>query len=64
MPKLKDRGFVDNNILPIKMGSKKYKSFKGAVNSVAKKKGLSKDRAAAYVATIDRKQHPKNKKKK
>ena len=50
--------------MPIKMGKKKYKSFKGAVNSVSKKKGLSKERAAAYVATIDRKQHPKNKKKK
>lgn len=46
------------------MGSKKYKSFKGAVNSVAKKKGMSKERAAAYVSEIDRKQHPKKKKKK
>lgn len=50
--------------MPIKMGKKKYKSFGGAAAAIAKKKGISKERAAAYVATIDRKQHPKKKGKK
>jgi hypothetical protein len=47
--------------MPIKMGKKKYKSFGGAVKAVQKKKGWSKARASAYVATIDRKQHKKKK---
>lgn len=47
--------------MPISMGKKKYKSFKGAANAIAKKKGLSKERASAYVASIDRKQHKKKK---
>ena len=45
------------------MGKKKFKTFAGAAKSVAKKKGLSKKRAAAYVAAIDRKQHPKRKRR-
>ena len=49
--------------MPIKMGKKKYKTFGRATTAVAKKKGLSKARAAAYVASIDRKQHPKRKKR-
>jgi hypothetical protein len=44
------------------MGSKKYKSFDSAANAVAKKKGISKEKANAYVAAVDRKQHPKPKK--
>lgn len=47
--------------MPIRMGKKKYKSFGGAVKAVMKKKGLSKKRASAYVATIDRRQNKKNK---
>ena len=39
------------------MGKKKYKSFGKATAAVAKKKGLSKKRAAAYVATVERKQN-------
>lgn len=47
--------------MPLKINKKKYKSFKGAANAIAKKKGLSKERAAAYTAVIDRKQHKKKK---
>lgn len=47
--------------MPIRMGKKKYKTFKGAVRAVMKKKGLSKKRASAYVATVDRKEHKKKK---
>jgi hypothetical protein len=51
----------NNYTLPIKMGKKKYKSFDTAVAAVAKKKGISKERAKAYVAVVDRKQHKKKK---
>jgi hypothetical protein len=51
-----------NYTMPIKMGKKKYKSFDTAAAAVAKKKGISKERAKAYVAVIDRKQHKKKKK--
>ena len=51
----------NNYTLPIKMGKKKYKSFDTAVAAVAKKKGISKVRAKAYVAVVDRKQHKKKK---
>lgn len=44
------------------MGSKKYKTFDGAVKSVMNSKGMSKEKASAYVASIDKKQHPKKKK--
>lgn len=47
--------------MPIKMGKKKYKSFDTAAAAVAKKKGISKERAKAYVAVVDRKQHKKKK---
>jgi hypothetical protein len=47
--------------MPIKTGKKKYKSFNTAAVAVAKKKGISKERAKAYVAVIDRKQHKKKK---
>ena len=36
------------------MGKKKYKTFGKAVAAVQKKKGLSKKRASAYVATVER----------
>ena len=40
--------------MPVRMGSKKYKTFGRAVSAVRKKKGLSKKRASAYVATVER----------
>ncbi|HYY86150.1 MAG TPA: hypothetical protein VE594_03495 [Nitrososphaeraceae archaeon] len=52
----------NNYTMPIKMGKKKYKTFETAAAAVAKKKGISKDRARAYVAVVDRKQHKKKKK--
>jgi hypothetical protein len=42
--------------MPVQMGKKKYKSFGGAAAAIAKKKGISKERAAAYVAATERKQ--------
>jgi hypothetical protein len=47
--------------MPIKMGKKKYKTFNRAAAAVVKKKGISKERAKAYVAVVDRKQHKKKK---
>jgi predicted DNA-binding WGR domain protein len=38
------------------MGKKKYKTFGTAAAAVAKKKGISKKRAKAYVATVERAQ--------
>lgn len=38
------------------MGKKKYKSFGGAAAAIAKKKGISKERAQAYVAAVERRQ--------
>jgi hypothetical protein len=38
------------------MGKKRYKTFNKAKAAVAKKKGISKERAAAYVAAVERKQ--------
>jgi hypothetical protein len=43
------------------MGKKKYKSFDRAAAAVAKKKGISKERARAYVTVVDRKQHTRKK---
>lgn len=42
--------------MPAKLGKKTYKSFGRAAAAVAKKKGISKERAAAYVAAVERKQ--------
>lgn len=42
--------------MPAKLGKKKYKSFGTAAGAIAKKKGISKERAAAYVAAVERKQ--------
>jgi len=43
--------------MPIKMGDTTYSEFDDASKSVQSSKGLSEDRANAYVATIDRKQN-------
>lgn len=40
--------------MPVRLGKKKYKTFGKARAAVQKKKGLSKKRAAAYVATVER----------
>jgi hypothetical protein len=45
--------------MPIKMGKKSYKTFSGAVKAIQKKKGWSKKKASAYVATVDRRQNKK-----
>ncbi len=52
--------------MPAKLGKKKYKSFNTAAAAVAKKKGISKERASAYVAAVERKQgiEPRTGKKK
>lgn len=39
--------------MPIKIGKKSYKRFSSAKNAIAKKKGLSGKRAAAYVAKVE-----------
>ena len=41
--------------MPVKMGKKTYKTFKGAQRAIAKKKGISMKRAGAYVASVERK---------
>jgi hypothetical protein len=40
--------------MPIKMGDKTFRDFDAAVAFVMRTKGLSKERAQAYVATIER----------
>jgi hypothetical protein len=42
--------------MPVKLGKKKYEKFSDASAAVQKKKGISKDRANAYVASVERKQ--------
>jgi hypothetical protein len=42
--------------VPVKLGKKKYEKFSDASVAVQKEKGISKDRANAYVASIERKQ--------
>lgn len=42
--------------MPARLGKKRYASFGTAAAAVAKKKGISKERAAAYVAAVERKQ--------
>jgi len=42
--------------MPVKLGKKKFKKFSDASAAIQKKKGISKDRADAYVATVERKQ--------
>jgi hypothetical protein len=45
--------------MPVKISGKTYKSHDTAVKAVAKTKGISIDRAHAYVATVERKQKKK-----
>jgi hypothetical protein len=40
--------------MPVRLGNKKYKKFGTAVKAIAKKKGIGKKRAAAYVAATER----------
>ena len=42
--------------MPVKLGKKKYEKFSDASAAIQKKKGISKDRANAYVAPVERKQ--------
>ena len=42
--------------MPVKLGKKKYEKFSDASAAIQKKKGISKDRANAYVASVERKQ--------
>jgi hypothetical protein len=42
--------------MPVKLGKKKYEKFSDASPAIQKKKGISKDRANAYVASVERKQ--------
>ena len=42
--------------MPVKLGKQKFKKFSDASAAIQKKKGISKDRADAYVATVERKQ--------
>ena len=42
--------------MPVKIGGKKFKKFKGAAKSIAKKKGISIERAQAYTAAVERAQ--------
>jgi len=40
--------------MPIQIAGKTHKTFKAAARAVAKKKGISKERASAYVAHVER----------
>ena len=42
--------------MPVKLGKKKYEKFSDASAAIQKKKGISKDRANAYVVSVERKQ--------
>ncbi len=42
--------------MPVKLGKKTYETFSGASAAVQKRKGISKDRANAYVTSVERKQ--------
>jgi hypothetical protein len=42
--------------MPVKLGKKKYEKFSDASAAVQKKKGIPKERANAYVASVERKQ--------
>jgi hypothetical protein len=42
--------------MPVKLGKKKYEKFSDASAAVQKKKGISKYRANAYVASVERKE--------
>lgn len=51
--------------MSVKLGKKKYEKFSDASSAIQKKKGISEDRANAYVASVERKQgiEPKTGKK-
>ncbi|MGB6671804.1 MAG: hypothetical protein WBE34_05165 [Candidatus Nitrosopolaris sp.] len=40
--------------MPVKLGKKKYEKFSDASTAIQKKKGISKDRVNAYVASVER----------
>jgi len=42
--------------MPVKLGKNKYDKFSDASAAIQKKKGISKDRANAYVASVERRQ--------
>ena len=42
--------------MPVKLGKKKYEKFSDASSAIQKRNGISKDRANAYVASVERKQ--------
>ena len=42
--------------MPVKLGKKKYEKFSDASAAIQKKKGISKDRGNASVASVKRKQ--------
>ena len=42
--------------MPVKLGKKKYEKFSDASAAIRKKEGISKDRANAYVASVESKQ--------
>jgi hypothetical protein len=45
-----------HKLMPVKLGKKKYAKFADASVAIQKKKRISKDRANAYVASVERKQ--------
>lgn len=47
--------------MPIKIGNKVFKTFNQAVLWAMKNRHLTRDRAEAYVAAIDRKQNKRSK---
>lgn len=49
--------------MPIKIGKRTFKTFNGAVRYIRRTKRFSLERAKAYVATIDRKQNKKRRKR-
>lgn len=42
--------------MPVKLGKKSYKNFASAKGAVKKNKGISDERASAYVASVERAQ--------
>ena len=50
------RAVTNISNMPVKLGKKKYEKFSDASAAIQKKKGISKDRANAYVASVERKQ--------
>jgi hypothetical protein len=42
--------------MPVKSGKKSYKNFASAKEAVKKNKGISDERASAYVASVERAQ--------